>query len=586
MPACGVRSIYRAGTLHATNSVPRIERGMYMRLISRISTRSLFLAALCVASTGVGISSAGTPHGFTYYVGSPGDSPSSATLAVCEQALNTTCTLRTALALATLDGPSKTDTISIRTLSPITVTSANGPLVVQSIGTIYINGRGVAKTILTGANKVQVMAVDTGVIAYINNLTIENGYAQTGSGAGVNNSGTLNLNNVNFTANISSGSGSAVYSYGTLNLQGGLISGNFNEGGCGALYVAGTSAVISGVTVVHNGSDCGGGVAFEGGVQTLKNSFIGYNTSRDYDDGGGVYIRGGSAQIVNNTIVGNSSAEYGGGISVGTGNVVLIQNNTIINNVALQGGGGIAISSSSYHLVTIEGNVITGNTEWPNVTSQCLSYSDYYSTSFNTVGPAADQGCEFNGPGDKTGQKVLLSPLAQHGGPTNTYLLAAGSAGLGSVAAANCPARDSRGVVRPAAGAGAPCDAGAVEVGLTASAVTCNTISGKLSATWTLSGCTPSISGAYGSASGRGFALTGSSTQLTWHTSGKTSSLSLGALAVVPNKCSGGSSEFRVNGSVTQSSGKSPLALSKVSFLMCQTATGSLSLLHGTKAKI
>jgi hypothetical protein len=555
-----------------------------MRLISRITSRSLLLTAVAMASTGIGVSFAGSSIGLIYYVGSSGDSAASATAGVCELATNTTCTLRTALSFAAGDGPSKTDEISIRTLSPITVTQANGPLIAQSIGTIYINGRGVAKTFLTGANHVQVLQVNSGVNAFVNNLTVENGF-NVSSGAGIHNNGNLNLTNVNFTGNYSGSDGSALFNANTMMMHGGVVSNNFNVD-CGAVFSDGISTYISGVSVVHNGSDCGGGVVLQSGTQTLANSFIAYNTSRDYDDGGGVWVNGGTALVVNNTITGNSSDEYGGGISINDSSPVTIENNTIVNNVALMGGGGIAISSSSDNQVSVMGNIITGNTEWPNVSSQCLFYASTYSTSFNIVGPAADQGCAFNGPGDKVNQKVLLSTLGLHGGSTNNYLLSAGSAGLGSVTAAACPAEDARGMLRPAAGAGAPCDAGAIEVGLSAGSVTCSTLSGKLTTTWSLGGCTPSLSGAYASASGKGFALGGSTTQLTWHASGKTSSLSLGALAVVPNKCPGASLEYRVNGTVTQSSGASPMPLSKVSFLMCQATNGSLSLLHATKAKL
>ncbi len=580
-----LRSSLGAGDLRQERLVLAAEKGEHMKRSLHSMSLTLVVAAISLTGSLVGVASAGVITGNTYYVASTGDAASSATQGVCEQKINTTCTLRTAIAFATIDGAASTDTINITATKPINLSSVTGPLLVSTIGFLTISGQGASKTFLSGGNKTEVMAISNGVTATVNNLTIENGFNSSGSGGGISNGGTLNLNSVNFTGNTSYKDGGAVYSSNTLAQRGGIVSKNYTEDGCGSLYAKGSSALISSVTVINNSTDCGGGVVFSGGVNTLKNSLIANNSSRDYDDGGGVWADGGTITIVNNTITGNTSAEYGGGIDVNSTSPVLIQNNTIVKNVALQGGGGIAISSSD-HQVTMQSNIITGNTEWPNISNQCVSYSAIYATSFNVVGPAKDQGCVFNGPGDRTEQSVTLSPLGSHGGATSTYLLAAGSAGLGSVAAAFCPVSDARNVSRPAAGAGAPCDAGAVEVGLSPSTVTCSALSGKLTTTIKFSACTPSLSGSYASASGPGFALSGGTTRLTWKSSNKSSSLSLGGLSVASNHCPAGSSEFRVNGAVTQSSGKSPVALSKVTFLMCQAANGTLSLLRATQAKL
>jgi hypothetical protein len=98
---------------------------------------------------------------------------------------------------------------------------------------------------------------------------------------------------------------------------------------------------------------------------------------------------------------------------------------------------------------TVADSIVVANTG-----PQCLSLNSQASVAGHNVD--SDGSC-----GGITANPQL-GPLADHGGPTFTFALPAGSPALGEVPAsgASCPDSDQRGVLRPQ---GTRCDAGAYE---------------------------------------------------------------------------------------------------------------------------
>ena len=136
--------------------------------------------------------------------------------------------------------------------------------------------------------------------------------------------------------------------------------------------------------------------------------------------GGAGIANAGTLTLVRDTIVGNAVAGSDSGGGIESDGTLTISRSTISGNRA-HVGGGIAFTGS-------------------------LNLSD-----------TAD--CALMGTGDHQGVPVLLGPLADNGGSTDTQALLPGSPARD--AGANCPATDERGVSRPR---GAACDIGAYEV--------------------------------------------------------------------------------------------------------------------------
>jgi parallel beta-helix repeat protein len=128
------------------------------------------------------------------------------------------------------------------------------------------------------------------------------------------------------------------------------------------------TAELKGFTLQHGTSTFqtsydGGGVYISSSSPTILGNIIQDNTA--CDGGGGIAVEFGSPRIQNNMIVNNTQAGCSGGIggagiSVGGVGTTLIIGNLISDNAWTSGdGGGISLFASG--AVTIEDNIITGN---------------------------------------------------------------------------------------------------------------------------------------------------------------------------------------------------------------------------------
>jgi CSLREA domain-containing protein len=284
---------------------------------------------------------------------------------------------------------------------------------------VTLSGAGASATFIDGAQRGRVMTVPPGASVTLSGLTVQNGLLfdfDAGLGGGILSNGTLALSAVVVRGNASDFAGGGIWSDGTLTL--------------------GDS------TVRDNDAPYGGGI-FNLGPLTVTNTTVSGNTATQ-GDGGGIFS-GDAAQLGfvvalrNATIAGNDAGANGGGLAVNQGTVVL-SNTLVAGNAAPTGPDclGTTLGSEGYNLI--------------GATTDCSIAAD--ATNLLDVDP-------------------LLGPLDDHGGPTPTRALLAGSPAIdaGNPAApgggAACPSADQRGLARPQDGDGdgsARCDIGAFEL--------------------------------------------------------------------------------------------------------------------------
>jgi len=282
-------------------------------------------------------------------------------------------------------------------------------------GTATINGGGAR----------QGMFVNNSVTAVVERFTIQNG--ASAYGGGIDNEGTLTLNNSTVSGNTASAHGGGLFNAGTLTLNNSTVSGNTSTGD----FFAGD-----------------GGGLFNARTLTLNNSTVSGNTAMGSFAGGG------------------------GGLSNYNNGTATLNNSTISGNTATGGDGG-GISNMGI-VVTLKNTILAGNTS-SFVGPDCSDTID--STGYNLIGN--NSGCTFTSTtGDLVGTSASpinpqLGPLQNNGGPTFTRALLPGSPALdaGNPAAPGsggnaCLATDQRNVARPIDGdsnSNAVCDIGAYE---------------------------------------------------------------------------------------------------------------------------
>ena len=230
----------------------------------------------------------------------------------------------------------------------------------------------------------------------------------------------------------------------------------------------------------------GGGIAALGGAQLLRSTVAG-NRTRGSDARGGGIIGGGHTSLIESTVSGNvteSLNAHGGGIAV-VGNDLVLVNSTVSGNRAEGSGaegGGVWVSGGSSTLLhatlaqnaALAGgvaglfNALSGPGDAIVLHNSLLAQDRDGETACSALAAthsgtlATDAGCT----GVATAwEAIALSALDDHGGPTQTHALGAGSAAIGI--GGDCNAiflvdSDQRGQPRPGTGA-TDCDAGAYE---------------------------------------------------------------------------------------------------------------------------
>lgn len=252
-----------------------------------------------------------------------------------------------------------------------------------------------------------------------------------------------------------------------------------------------------------NFSAMGGGIMVRGQIArlTMSGSTVAGNTVQtDPTFGGGSAIGGGIAvfpvvngqpppqgvDITNSTISGNRSVGAAAGHVGVVGGIfgtngpfpgnnatpVNLTNVTVTNNqaTAVTPANGV-VGGVQFTLGTTTGSIIGGNTD----TATASAFDDCGlsnpSGGGNFVGrrsAAPENACAYSGPNDLAGASNSpippnIGPLLNNGGLTRTHLLNPGSPAINR--GGTCAATDQTGLFRYIA---APCDAGSLEIGATA----------------------------------------------------------------------------------------------------------------------
>ena len=245
------------------------------------------------------------------------------------------CTLRDALLAAAAIGGNITFDPTVfsasNTAAANTITlGVDGALTIptNTILTGATSGSGATLTNLvavSGASASTVFELSGGAVAILNNLTIENG-TSGGNGGGINNSGTLTVNESTFTGN-SAINGGAIDSSGTLTVSGSTFNGNTATTGGGICVEPSGNVIVSGSTFYNNSGTAGGGAI---------------------DDN-----QGGPFAVSGSTLYGNNSTSSTGGIAVSLSSFPM--SNTIATG---DGNGDCSVSGGSCPANGTGGNVL------------------------------------------------------------------------------------------------------------------------------------------------------------------------------------------------------------------------------------
>jgi predicted outer membrane repeat protein len=287
---------------------------------------------------------------------------------------------------------------------------------------LTLNGANVATTIIDGTDSANVFTVGTGIKLTLSNLTIEKGVGYTGGG-GVNNSGTLTVNNSLFHSNTAS-SGGAILNTGMAIISNTNFNGNSpfffgHSASCGAIDNRGRMTITASTFLNNyaNNNFTAGGAICNGRILAITGSTFSSNLSLGNNGGygGAIYTYAGTLTVTNSTFSANSATTSGGAI-YSQGGTVKISNSTFGDNPESIGGGGAL--SNARGSVLIQNSIVANSANGGNCAGMITSHG--YNLS-------SDATCDFDSIGDLNNTNPKLGPLQNNGGPTWTMGLKPGS---------------------------------------------------------------------------------------------------------------------------------------------------------------
>jgi hypothetical protein len=241
--------------------------------------------------------------------------------------------------------------------------------------------------------------------------------------------------------------------------------GKLNDPG-GAIFSE-SSLTLTDDAFIDNSADVGGAVSVEGSgtvAEPLTIDRVLFEGNSAIDGGAFDTDATGTVRISDSTFADNGATGDGGAFLVSTASpatTIALLNDTMVGNSAPAGDGSLWRTGSD-ETTTYQNSVFVGNGS-AGTGNICDEGGAAHNVSLgNNVLDVSDSDCGLTAAGDRTNVTTTnLSPLANHGGPTDTYLPEPGSSLIGAGSASGCPLLDQRGLPRPTASA---CDIGAVEV--------------------------------------------------------------------------------------------------------------------------
>ena len=226
---------------------------------------------------------------------------------------------------------------------------------------LLIMGAGAGRTIIDAADIDRVFDIRPGARLILTGVTIRNGTAV--NGAGLRNSGTLELIDSTVTGNdalgaVNSAGGGIGNASGTLTLTRVTVNQNTAAIHGGGLYSSSGSIVINDSTFEENSAanDGGGLSIFNGSVQMTDSTILGNIAGID---GGGLSIEGADVTLTRVNVQGNTASEDGGGLNLISSGTLRLFENTVTGNTASTGfGGGIRNFGAT---LGVTGTTVAGN---------------------------------------------------------------------------------------------------------------------------------------------------------------------------------------------------------------------------------
>jgi hypothetical protein len=185
------------------------------------------------------------------------------------------------------------------------------------------------------------------------------------------------------------------------------------------------------VNVVHtqfevNTANDGGAIANSGPLSVAASSLVADTAYR----GGGLFQDGGFVTVLSTTVSSNSGWQSGGGLDIEGGSAVLVSL-TVSENAAASGGGLFVAAGANP--VLLRNSIIWGNTDLGGAANNIGGQALNSSSSYNLIGTGGSGGLTNGVNHNLVGVvDAGLLPLANNGGPTLSYALAASSPARGA----------------------------------------------------------------------------------------------------------------------------------------------------------
>jgi hypothetical protein len=270
---------------------------------------------------------------------------------------------------------------------------------------------------ITGGDTTRLFTVSAGTTLTLTRLTLTGGNGSGGSGGAIVNLGDTTLDLCTVVDNQGSSGGAILCEAGTLRLTRCTLSGNHTAGaGSGGAIHCSTNLIVSRCLFTGNNASAGGAVRQQGGTATLEHCTFSGNAA---SFGGGLLNSSGVMNATHCTISGNSADVNGGGMMNNSGQLNLTHC-IVFNNIAQPSQGRDIFNTGIVGPGTV--TRVGANLHGPLV-------NEFTSTSSGPAPISTDP---------------LLSPPADHGGPTQTMALQTGSPAI-NAATGSTATTDQRG---------------------------------------------------------------------------------------------------------------------------------------------
>jgi len=208
------------------------------------------------------------------------------------------------------------------------------------------------------------------------------------------------------------------------------------------------SSLFENNRAIFGGTEGLGGAIVNNGILVISDSVFSNNQASF----GGAIINGGIIELISNTLFSNNSAVHdGGAINTSSGVIEKILNTTFYNNSAILGGAIADLSNDAVVYISFttfaNNEASSGGANWATSPTKIRNSIFALNTPDNCIGTISDFGGNYSDDfscglaGDDS--LILLGPLADNGGPTETMTLIGGDPVDG--ATVNCDALNEMG---------------------------------------------------------------------------------------------------------------------------------------------